>query len=255
MKRVLIVADLHSGHRVGLTPPQYQLNSGNKWGRVQKALWQEYTRMVDRLKPIDYLICNGDSMDGKGHRSGGTELLTADRNEQVSIARTCLEYTEAPVIVMTHGTPYHVGDQDDWEQTLADQMPQVRKIGGQEWVNIGEVIFDCKHKIAGTSVPYSKGTAISKERLWNLLWTEHNEQPKAHCIIRSHIHSFFFVGADNWLGVVTPALQGQGSKYGSRQCQGHVDFGVVWFDIENGAYKWGWDIARVEEQRARPIVL
>ena len=112
------------------------------------------------------------------------------------------------------------------------------------------VIFDLKHKVGNTTVPYSKGTAISKERLWNLLWNEHDEQPKANIILRSHIHWYFQCGDADWQAIYLPALQGMGSKFGGRQCQNIVHFGAVHFDIEdNGRVNWKPHIVRVSTQR------
>jgi len=255
-KTVVAISDLHCGHRVGLTPPRFQIDpSRGKWGHVEAQLWEAYTGMIDRRGHIDILIVNGDCIEGKGVRSGGTEIIEADRNKQCEMAIECINYAKASKVIMTYGTGYHTGSNEDFEDTIAREI-NAEKIGGQEWVDVNGLIFDIKHKTGSTTVPYSKGTAISKDRLWNLLWAEHDEQPLADILIRSHVHYFFFCGGDNWLGVVTPALQGQGSKFGSRICQGHVDFGLTYYHIKGkGDYTWGWDIARVASQKQHPIRL
>jgi hypothetical protein len=88
MKRVLIMSDLHCGHRVGLTPPDWQYRPGvrSKWRKIQQACWNWYANEIEEAGPFDVVIVNGDAIDGRGERSGGTELLTTDRHEQVEIA-------------------------------------------------------------------------------------------------------------------------------------------------------------------------
>jgi hypothetical protein len=210
--------------------------------------------MLDKHKPIDVLIVNGDMLDGKGPASEGTELITSDvLNKQVVWAVKCIEYAKADTIMMTYGTRYHTGSEDP--EKIISRDVDARQIGGHIWFDVNGVVFDCKHHISGASVPHTKSTAIARERLWNLLWAEHEEAPKSDIIIRSHRHAFDYCGSDNWLGVVTPALQGAGSKI-NRVVSGTVHFGIVFFDVrENGTYGWGWDIPRVESQKIRPTRL
>jgi len=254
-KKVVVIADLHSGHRTGLTPPDYQNAYPDKrYTDLQVKLWKEFTRMVDKQKPVDILIVNGDAIDGRGERSGGTELITTDRNIQCDMAIDAINYVEAGKIFMLSGTGYHTGNSgEDWEEQIAKRVNAVA-FEDHLWLDINGIVFDVKHHIVNTSVPYSKGTQISKDRLWNLLWTEFEEQPKSDVLIRSHIHNFFFCGEDNWLGVITPALQGAGTKYGARRRSNTVHFGIVYFDVgDNSNLQWGWDIIRGKHQKAEAI--
>ena len=117
-KRLLVVSDPHCGHIVGLTPPQWQIKKerakeGNIPGdifKIQNRLWRDYRDAIDRLRPIHFCVCNGDAIDGKGNRSGGTELLTADREEQSRMAIRALTYVKPKEgYWMTYGclTPGH----------------------------------------------------------------------------------------------------------------------------------------------------
>lgn len=257
------MADLHSGHRVGLTPPRWHrpelANSDNpqaKFLKVQIELWYEFQKIVSELQPIDILFVNGDAIDGRGERSGGTELLTTSQAEQILIAKDCIREVGAKQIVMTYGTPYHTSNAgEDWEKELADDLGAL-KIGGQEWVDVNGVIFDLKHKIGSTTIPHGKGTPLAKERLWNVLWNEYEEQPKSDVIIRSHVHYAFACTEPGWLAMTTPALQGQGSKYGSRICQGIVHWGLTHFDVfDDGAFSWAFHIVRVQSQKAKILRL
>ena len=212
--------------------------------------------MLDKHRPIDVLIVNGDMVDGKGPATEGTELISSDvLNWQVPCATECIKYANAKTVMMTYGTRYHTGGSDPEKLIAGEQNVNAKQIGGHIWFDINGVVFDCKHHVNGSSVPHTKGTALSRERLWNVLWSEHQEAPKSNIIIRSHRHAFHYCGEDNWLAIVTPALQGAGSKI-NRVVSGTVQFGLVFFDVrENGTYGWGWDIPRVESQKIQPTKL
>jgi len=254
-KRVVAVGDAHAGHRVGICPPSFQTAiPGEQYHRIQVELWDFYSKVVQLLKPIDILIHNGDATDGPGSRSGGTELITTDPNKQIEIAYQALSFAEADKYVLTFGTPYHTGQESDHEKILADKLGAA--IQSHLWLNVNGTIFDVKHKIGNSSVPYGKGTPIAKEWLWNQLWAIHDEQPRADAYLRSHVHNHFFCGGPDWLGMTLPALQGQGSKFGARQCSQEVHFGLTWFDCyDDGSYKWNRKILRAVSQKQEPLIL
>lgn len=266
-KRVVIMSDLHCGHVVGLTPTKWQFEvKGNKekagadgyskrdkWGKIQKELWDEYMKLITALQPIDVLIVNGDMIDGKGVRSGGTELITSDRDEQAEMASCAIRLTMAKKKILTFGTAYHTGTDEDWENQIAREV-EADKIGSHEWVDVNGLIFDVKHHIGASQIPHGRHTAIARDRLWNTIWSEHEEQPKATVLIRSHVHYFSYAGGDDWLGLTTPALQGMGSKFGARRMSGHIDWGLVSFDVVNkDEYTWQYHIKRLSAQKASPL--
>ena len=259
-KRVLIIADLHCGHRVGLTPSNWESNSDSnkKYHNIREQLYDAYIGMVKPLR-ADILFINGDAIDGTGRRSGGTEEIVTDRNKQVEMAIDCIKETgvHPDNIVLTYGTGFHTGESEDFEYILKKEL-KAKKIGDQEWIEVNRVTFDLKHQAEGSSsMPYGKGTPLSKERLWNLLWNDQkNMQPKADILIRSHCHYHFFCGELDWLAMFTPALQGAGSKFGGRRKSGIVHFGIVWFDIwPDGRYEWHSNIVWVDSQKAKLIKL
>ena len=262
-KRVVVMSDLHSGHVVGLTPKSWHLehkeevdsnwSKWNKWVKIQEELWKSYIAILKKLQPIDVLIVNGDCIDGKGKRSGGSELICSDRNEQVEMAVSCIKEAKARKIIMTYGTAYHAGIEEDWEAQVATKV-NARKIGSHEWIDVNGLIFDVKHHVGGSSIPHGRHTAIAREKLWNGIWAEHEEQPKSAVLIRSHVHYFSYAGGDDWLGITTPALQGMGSKYGARQMSGHINWGVLSFDVKSKK-EWSWKshLRRLVSQVATPV--
>jgi hypothetical protein len=225
----------------------------DKWVDIQDTLWATYLKLVRSLRPIDVLIVNGDCIEGKNPRGGGTELITADRDEQVAMATYAIRMAEARKKVITYGTAYHAGTDEDWENQVAREV-DADKIGAHEWVDVNGLIFDVKHHIGSSSIPHGRYTPIARDRLWNVLWQEYEEQPKAHILIRSHVHYFAYVGGENWLGITTPSLQGMGSKYGARRMSGHVDWGMLSFDVaDKENWSWKWHIRRLKPQKAKLV--
>jgi hypothetical protein len=264
MKRTVVISDLHCGHVVGLTHPDFDGNPGDsrsvayKLYKKRRQCWKWYTKRIEELQPVHLLIVNGDCIDGKGKKSGGTELLTRDRNEQVDMAVGAIEAWQPKHIVMSYGTPYHTGMSEDWEDAIAKHKRLdglVEKIGGHDTVSVNGLIFDYKHFISSSSIPHGRFTAIAKEKLWNILWAERNEYPNADVILRSHVHYFDFCGGADWLAVVTPALQAYGSKFGTRKPSGTVDFGLIYFDvIDKENYSWKHRILRFKANRREHLL-
>jgi len=254
-KRVLAISDLHCGHDAGLTPPEWQKRDPNsKFTKTQADLWNAFSEMVEELKPIDILFVLGDSIDGKGEFSGGTEQMLMDRIKQCDMAAACIKSIGANDIFMVHGTPYHSGKAEDWEALVADKVGA--KISGQEFVRVNGVMFDLKHKVGGSGVPYTRSQSIEKDRMWNEKWAKRGQQPRADILIRGHNHWFKQSGDLDGLNINMPSLQGHGSKYGVRQCSGTVDFGVVHFDInEKGVYTWKEHLALLESQKSSHVEL
>jgi hypothetical protein len=171
------------------------------------------------------------------------------------MAAACIEIASAPKIIMTYGTPYHSGTGEDFENLVKDYV-KADKIGSHEWADVNGVIFDIKHKVGSSSIPHGRYTAIARENLWSMIWAERDEQPKSDIIIRSHVHHLGYVGNGDFLGITTPALQAQGTKFGSRQCSGVVDFGLISFDIDSdGRYEWRPHLAKIIAQKAHAIKL
>jgi hypothetical protein len=204
----------------------------------QKWSWDKYTDIIKRNKPFDILFCNGDAIDGKGDRSGGTELLTSDRQEQAEIATACINHVKAPKKVMTYGTPYHTGAWEDFEEMVARDTKA--SIHPHAYVDVNGVIISLKHKVGNSSVPHGKATAILKQAVWNDAWTrDFKEHPKANVFIRSHVHWYQAIDQGATYFFNTPALQGMGSKYGARQCDSVVHWGAIIIEITPaGSVTW-----------------
>jgi len=265
-KRILIIADKHCGHRTGLTPPAWQeklVKDGsstkhNKWAILQRELWQKYVNLLSKHAPYDLAIDMGDQIDGNGWRSGGTELITTDRDEQVNMAVECCDTVRLYANkgfkwYGVFGTAYHTGEQEDWENRVAKDAG-FEKIGSHEWLDVNGCIIDCKHHCGSSSVPHGRFTQPAKEKLWNVLWAERGLVPSANIILRAHVHYATYCGSPGWVAMTLPALQGMGSRYGSRRCSGTVDWGITVIDVEsNGSFDWIMESSQISAQICKAI--
>ena len=268
-KRIIVISDLHCGHVAGLTPPEYQFSEveksstkHNKWARLQKETWIKFCNIIEQFKPFDIGFDLGDMIDGKGGKSGGTELISTDRNTQVDMAVACHQKISDVSKknfkwIGVYGTAYHTSGEggEDWETLVAEKCG-FEKIGSHESIDVNGCIFDLKHHVGSSSVPYGRFTAPAKERLWNVLWNERELRPKANVILRGHVHYATFCGEPGWVAMTLPALQSMGTKYGARQCLGIVHWGVTIFDVESdGTFEWQQVVIPIVSQKIEAIKL
>lgn len=270
-RRILVCSDLHCGHLAGLTPPEFdarphafdipgappaaptsgepltadqllEMNAQEPGAgtllhtralyEMRRFCWEWFHKEAQALAPFDAAIWNGDLIDGKGDKSGSTELLTADRSTQAEIAAAVLDTIGAPLNFLAFGTPYHGGNFEDWERETAAMAKNVVKLGGSDWIDVNGLIIGYRHHCGRSSIPHGPYTPLAKERLWELLWAERGEYPGSDILIRSHVHYHAYCGGPGWLAMTTPALQGYASKI-ARRTLGVVDFGFVVIDVLN----------------------
>jgi hypothetical protein len=178
------------------------------------------------LQPIHKVFVLGDCIDGDGHRSNGTELIVSDRKVQAAMAVECLRQIGAKEYSFVYGTPYHTGQAEDFETDVARAFDA--KIGSHEWEVVNGVTFDLKHKQGNTQNP---ATSLFNEIRDNREWVCNDEQPKADILVRGHTHRLCILEIEDCIAISVPALQGYGTKFGSRQCSRKVQFGLVAVDV------------------------
>jgi hypothetical protein len=244
MKRVVIISDLQCGSAIGLTHPDYEKIPSPKSRDFQfylqrREYWDYYEKKIKSLQPINALIVNGDCIEGKGERSGGTELIETDREAQADMASLAIKICKADSIFMTYGTPYHTGVTEDFENMIFTAVG-ADDICDEGDLDINGLIFNYRHFVSSSQSPMGRHLSINKEKIWNLIWADMGNRPNANIIIRSHVHYFGYYGNANYLCITTPSLQGHGSKFGARRMSGVVDFGLIHFDVE-GKDNWKWE--------------
>jgi len=268
-KTIVVISDLHSGHKAGLTPPSWNDKPANEkndrkmsYFEARSVLFDLYLQGLKSIGKIDALVVNGDAIDGQGKRSSSTELLTVDRMEQASMAAECIRCAKAEKVYLTNGTAYHTSAEgEDFESVVAAEIPTDKyrpeiEVKQHLTLKVNGVVFDIKHHCGSSGIPHGRHTATSREALWNTLWSERGITERADILIRSHVHYFQYAGTPDRLYMTTPALQGLGSTYGVRRCSGLVDWGFVWFKVhESGNYSWDAYVPQLanDAQKARTI--
>lgn len=239
MSHNFVGSDLHSGHLVGLTPPDWQTHdpSNAKYGDIQSQLWDRFVNWLKQYGPYDNAFWVGDLIEGTGSRSGGTELISTDRTKQCRMAAAAMK--QVPLKrngkhYIVKGTPYHTGEAEEYEDIIADILEGTAKVEDHGYYEIDGHIVDLKHHIGSSSIPHGRSTPLKREALWAREWHIEHGFPLPDVVIRAHVHYFDPVGGAEWVGCTLPALQGLGSKYGKKRCSGVVHFGFVDLDLKKG---------------------
>lgn len=241
-KKILVIGDLHCGSMGGLTPPQWIVSKGRNdfFHELQTQMWDHYLEIIDDFGKVDTLVVNGDIIEGKGTRSGGTELIAPDMLEQTDMAIEAISFIKADKMFFTYGTPYHTAASsgEDFDKIVANAFKS--SIHDELNLKVNDVLFNIKHKVGASSSPYNRAVNVSKHRLWDELQTIRNNEERASIYLRSHVHYFSFCGEIDWAAYTLPALQSNQTKYGARQCVGITDWGMCLFKVGNDGFE-GYD--------------
>lgn len=264
MKRGVILSDTHCGHRAGLTAPDWHGSGmGRKkerkaWEKLQKDLYAEYISIVDRIgPPIDLLIANGDLVDGRGERNGGTELTTNKVKEQSEMAIELLKVWEPRRAVFLAGSAYHAGKLEDFEAMIAAAFDAELESHACVKITSENVVLDVKHKIGRSTIPHGRATAVLREKLWNVLQAIREEAPLADLVVRSHVHYHIEINDADGIAMITPALQAARTHYGEREVSGTVDWGLIYFEADNGKIKTSGRkyVKKIEANKMRVVTV
>lgn len=263
-KTILVESDYHSGHRAGLTGPMYRRTDWKEREHelysfyvIQKEVYNWRKKILKEIGDIDIHFILGDTIDGRGERSGGTEIIEPEVTSQIVMASELIEEAGAKERIMVRGTPYHVGGKDgDYENAIAHNVGAT--IGNHLFVDVNGCIFDLKHKIGGSQSPVGVATSLEKSRVHNVLWSVESgqEQPRSNVILRGHTHVFRAVMTADTLSVKCPAISGFGSKYGEKECESIVQIGLLIIKVDSkGGYTWQPRILRGEFLKAPVLKL
>lgn len=228
-------SDLHCGHIVGLAPNEYNLGE-DKFSAVRRELWAVFLDWLKKYGPYDNIFLLGDLIDGSGIRSGGSELITTDRLQQVEIAVRCIEsipLKKGGKRFIVRGTPYHVGECEEFEDVIADKLAQCR-VEDHGYFDIDGCMLDMKHHVGSSSIPHGRSTPVKRDYMWSTQWAIEHGFPIPNVLIRGHVHYYDSTGGPSWTGCTLPALCGLGSRFGKKRCSGVVHFGYVDLDIVDG---------------------
>lgn len=224
-KRVLVLSDLHCGHNLGLTPPDYH----NHFKEIQQVGWKFYSENIKKIGKIDLCVLNGDLVDGTGHK-GSTQHLTTDMATQQKIAIKCLEQVKTKKYLFVRGTPFHTQNDTEYEDGIAAHFGS--EIHDSRKIDVNGCILHVRHTTGKSGTAYASVTSLQRSAVVQMLNDVESGGEKADIFIRSHIHEYNYVQRELFTAVSTPALQFAGSIYG-RRCTGGYSVGFIYFDIRS----------------------
>lgn len=247
-----LLADLHTGASVGLTPdPQ---------NTIQNQLLLRYKEAIEWFgKPVDWVLVNGDAIDGTDPL--GHDLTIDDPFEQAEKAAELLSmWSPRRGFLLTTGTAYHTNLQGwNCEKHLVSALQNILARRRQKSLRVqlfrklnakinGWFRLEARHKMSRSVVPHGRKTAPERAKYWNVInaaLRSRRTGKKAdwpHLCLFAHTHDFGYSGDAFGLVMVQPSWQALGSRLGDEQCSGHIDVGLVALEI--GATeqdKFSWD--------------
>jgi hypothetical protein len=253
MKRGIVVSDIHSGSIYGLQPPKFETFSSVtvEQNVGQQFLWQcwlDFAKRVKEFKP-NFVIVNGDVVDGPQKKNQGTELALIAPGDQVRAAIETLDVLRkaAPKakFYFTQGTPYHVGEWGDHEEAIAgalDATPYLSVGTGKLcrevlWLAMEGVILEAAHHISGGTGFY-RLTSLDREAQWSAISAKDATKgiPKADLLIRSHVHNFAYGEHASKQVLTTPCWELQ-TRYARKHSvhRLHPDIGGIMIEVDGKA--------------------
>lgn len=234
---IMALADLHVGSIFcGVYPPDWQavphgFPGGPLLEKAQAEAYETFRGYTSSVKP-DILLINGDVIDGCGERAGGLEMVYPDRQKQVECAVKVIKEIGAREIYMTRGTPYHVGQAEDWENTIARDV-KADAIADVLQVDFRGVVFHLRHHVGTSGIPQGGGNTLGREINWQKIRAAEGDEARADILCFAHVHKHKAYAEDGVLAMTLPGLQLRGGKYPARRLSSRTDFGVVVFEIES----------------------
>lgn len=266
MKRGMVVSDLHAGSIYATLPPGFTTYEGvvKPWNVAQEYLWKcwdDFTWRAHLFKP-DFVIVNGDCVEGPQRKANGFELSLQSMDDQIQAAVGILqllkERTPGSKWYFTRGTPYHVGEWGGVEETIAlvmggESYPSVgvgKKCREVLWLNVEGVVVEAAHHIGGASGFY-RMTALDREGQWSAMAAKDTSKgvPKADVLFRSHVHFFGHVEHSSKQIVTTPCWK-LADSYARKNSlhRFHPDIGGVFAEFEGEKKKRGEVPCKIEKE-------
>lgn len=267
-KIIAVINDIHAGSDFALHPPNAETSSGPcPQNEAQKHLWKCWLDATNRLRYIqpDYIVINGDVIDGDQFKENGAKVRSQYRNIQVDWAEQILRMLPKPKVgkgmYFVHGTPYHDGRGGEYADLLASRFVADNIATAPNYkmylsaknsyhyldLNIDGVILNFLHEIPVGGALY-RGVAIDREMIWSALAGKTGKAEKADAVIRSHAHYFVHIEHASKHGVITPCWQ-LPTTYTMRKSAYRMmpDIGFVLIHVDGESKKMGRDPIRVEK--------
>lgn len=214
-----IFSDTHTGHHAGLHLSQ-KFQRGIKI-REQEIFADWFKEFVEKEKPFDTVVFNGDMINGMGVKNSSE--CTMNINDQEDAAVEIVEFIDCKDCWFLEGTDVHVATRREGYQS---EHNIAKRINGGETPKIfkhlqlkdptGNWTLDFRHAPGSKAqAKVSMALPVIKEYMANIDWWMEGYQNLATHIFRGHLHkSIRFEEPNRWGGYLVPALQKPDTRYG-----------------------------------------
>jgi len=268
MKKGVIVSDLHAGSFYGLLPPEFITFEGvpKLQNPGQIYLWQCWLDFVNRVETFnpDFVIANGDLVDGPQKKNLGAELSLASPKDQKDAAIATLKVLRSvsgrAKWYFTQGTPYHVSHFGEAEEDVAEAMGATpyASLGTGKLCRevlrlpIGDVLLEAAHDISFSST--YKSTPLEKETQAHWMALASHDIPLPDLQIRSHVHHYRHLGHPTGAILTTPCWQLQ-TRYARKNSTVRLlpDIGGIFLTIHGKAEGAPWYNVYPEKYKLPPM--
>lgn len=263
MKRVVAIADLHVGSRVGLALPGHGV--GEEIRSNIYEFWKSCTS--GKWAAPDILIIDGDVIDGCNRKEVGLGTWTTNILEQCDEAVKLIKMWNAKKIYVIRGSDYHVQNGNIPAEELVARDLKAEgynpdadmKTGWHLYLTVDEITFHISHKVGVSKVFQYKTTATAKEMLYaklNDMLRHEMGKYKTNIVLRAHSHDFVSVEYSSMLGITLPcwkAVDDFAAKNGAIALS--PDIGFVGFEIDGKNYIRDKQLARLTDVQEAPHVI
>lgn len=233
MMRILVESEYHSGHVLGLTPPDWWTP---RTQRFAAPMWNWRKEMAQRIGKVDIHVLNGDLTDGPG-RKETLGLLTTDVEEQAEMAAQAAFIVKADKRFLTYGTPFHTVSTMSHENLVAKALDS--EIFETLRLKVGGVRFNFRHVVGRSDIPYGQGTQLFKEAVRDQLQALLQDYQDADVFGRGHVHYFWHEETATKHAFTGPCWElpnpdKDGNIYGRKLRTMYYDVGAVLIEVDGG---------------------
>jgi hypothetical protein len=223
--RGVIVSDIHDGSLFAVADlDDDAVPRGGPGKQTREALFERWRDAAKgKWGEPDFLIVNGDAIDGGNRKKGGVGTWTTDLMAQCDNCVSLIERWKARQIFVVRGSNYHVEANNSGlqcEEYIARAVgaveiphqghiaPKRRDHSGWEWyIHLGDITAHCAHKISVSKVFHYQTTPTARQMLQAKLndrMRHEIERYRTRVVVRSHAHYFNHIEFSGSKGYVTP---------------------------------------------------
>ncbi len=256
MKTVLVLSDIHVGHRLAVCPLVFTDSNDATYtaNKVQRALHRAWIETVKAWKNPDILVINGEPIDGQQPKDKGVEAWTTNYLDQIDASVGLVKMFGAKKTYVTRGSNYHVEQggvsiEEIFGQRIGAEKVDGRFVSNELFLDVEGVTFSFAHHISGSVSGWMyRSTPPAKEMMLAQLNQSHKWP--FDVLVRSHNHYYWYVGSSSKLALLTPCWQLQTWFVQRKTSAGSIpDIGSVRFAVDGNAYDWDSKLYNLREAK------